>query len=97
MSVLYLFSSVKLKLIQIFKNSFLTSKYMKCISIANINWLVLFREIIAIYSENHTKPIYTLCGQNAELLILKVGGTYSYHWALKVQGSHNVQNLNGYL
>jgi hypothetical protein len=25
--------------------------------IASINWLMLFREIVAVYSENHTKPI----------------------------------------
>jgi hypothetical protein len=40
---------------------------------------MLFREIIAVYSENHTKPINTLRGQNAELLNVKVGGAYSYH------------------
>jgi hypothetical protein len=25
----------------------------------------------------------TVCGQNAELLTVKAGGTYSYHWVLK--------------
>jgi hypothetical protein len=25
------------------------------------NWLTLFKEIIAVYSENHTKPINTKC------------------------------------
>jgi hypothetical protein len=40
-------------------------------------------EVIAVYSEIHTKPINTLCGQNAELVNVKTGGTYSYHWALK--------------
>jgi hypothetical protein len=29
------------------------------------------KEIIAENSENHTKPVNTLCGQNAELLIVK--------------------------
>jgi hypothetical protein len=29
------------------------------------------------------KYIYTLCGQNAGLLDVKVGGAYSYHWDLK--------------
>jgi hypothetical protein len=29
---------------------------------------MLFKEIIAVYSENHAKHINTLCGQNAELL-----------------------------
>jgi hypothetical protein len=48
-----------------------------------INLLILFREIIGVLSENHTKPINTLCGQNAELLIIKAGGTYNYRWAIK--------------
>jgi hypothetical protein len=29
------------------------------------------------------KPINILCGQTAQLLNVKTGGTYSYHWALK--------------
>jgi hypothetical protein len=45
---------------------------------------MLFREIIAVYSENHMKPINTLCGKNAELLTVKAGGAYSYRWALQV-------------
>jgi hypothetical protein len=48
-----------------------------------ICWLVLFSEVIAVYSEDHTKPINTLCGQNAELLTVKIGGIYSYRWVLK--------------
>jgi hypothetical protein len=39
---------------------------------------MLFKEIIAVYSENRTKSIR----ENAEVLIVKAGGTYSYHWAL---------------
>jgi hypothetical protein len=39
---------------------------------------MVFKEIVALYSENHTKPMNTFCGQNAELLIVKAGGTYSY-------------------
>jgi hypothetical protein len=38
----------------------------------------LFKEIIA-----DAKSINTLCGQNVELLIVKAGGEYSYHWLLK--------------
>jgi hypothetical protein len=45
--------------------------------------LMLYREIIAVCSEIHTKHINTLCGQNVELLNVKLGGTYSNHWALK--------------
>jgi hypothetical protein len=48
-----------------------------------ISWLMLFKKIIALYSENHTKPLNTICGQNAELLNVKACGTYSYHWALE--------------
>jgi hypothetical protein len=35
------------------------------------NRLMLFREIIAVYCENHTEHINTLCGQNAEFLIVR--------------------------
>jgi hypothetical protein len=46
-----------------------------------ISLLMLFREINALYSENHTKPINTLCGQMQ--LIVKASGTYISHWDLK--------------
>jgi hypothetical protein len=54
---------------------------------------MLFREIITVHSENHTKPISTMCGQIVELLIVKVGGTYGYHWALNCK-SHAHLTLN---
>ena len=44
---------------------------------------MLYREIIAVCSQIHTKHINTLCGQNVELLNFKPGGTHSVHWALK--------------
>jgi len=44
---------------------------------------MLYREIIAVCSQIHTKHTNTLSGQNVELLNLKPGGTYSDHWALK--------------
>ena len=45
---------------------------------------MLYREIIAVCSQIHTKHINTLCGQNVELLYVKVkpGGTQSSHWTL---------------
>jgi hypothetical protein len=46
---------------------------------------MLFSEIIAVYSDNYTKLINTLLGQNAELLIIKAGGTQSCHWAVKTK------------
>jgi hypothetical protein len=39
------------------------------------NSLMLFREIIAVYCENHVGHINTLCGQNAEIFNVKAGGT----------------------
>jgi hypothetical protein len=33
---------------------------------------MLYREIIAVYSQIHTKHINTLCGQNVELLNVKL-------------------------
>jgi len=44
---------------------------------------MLYREIIAVCSQIHTKHINTLCGQNVELSNVKPGGTYSDHWAVK--------------
>jgi hypothetical protein len=55
-----------------------------------ISWLMLFRKLSLFFSENRTKNINTLCGQNAELLIVKVGGTYSYHWFLKGVAQKNI-------
>ena len=46
---------------------------------------MLYREIIAVCSQIHTKHINTLCGQNVEFLSVKPGGTYSDHWALMFQ------------
>jgi hypothetical protein len=45
----------------LFKNSVHTSKRTPNLTIAKINWLMLFKEIIAVYSENHAKPINTKC------------------------------------
>jgi hypothetical protein len=43
---------------------------------------MLFK-IITVYSENHMKPINSLCGQNAGQMIVKADCTFHYHWALK--------------
>jgi hypothetical protein len=45
----------------LFKNSVRTSKRTPHFTITKINWLTLFKEIIAVYNENHTKPISTKC------------------------------------
>jgi len=44
---------------------------------------MLYREIIAVCSEIHTKHINTLCGQKGEFLNVKPGGTYRDHWAVE--------------
>jgi hypothetical protein len=44
---------------------------------------MLYREIIAVCSEIHTKHIDTLCGQNVELLHVKPGGAYGNRRASK--------------
>ena len=44
---------------------------------------MLYREIMAVCSEIHTKHINTLCRQNVELLNFKPGGTYGDQWAVK--------------
>jgi len=38
---------------------------------------MLYREIIAVCSQIHTKHINTLCGQNVELLNVKPAGTFN--------------------
>jgi hypothetical protein len=44
--------------------------------------MLLGKEITAFF-ENRKKSIKGLRGKNADLLIMKSGGTYCYHWALK--------------
>ena len=43
---------------------------------------MLYREIIAVCSQIHTKHINTLCGKKGELLNVKAVGTFIDHWAL---------------
>jgi hypothetical protein len=43
----------------LFKNSVHTSKRTPHFKITNINWLMMFKEIIAVIRENHAEPINT--------------------------------------
>ena len=43
---------------------------------------MLYREIIAVCSDIHTKHINALCGQDVGFVNVKLGGTYSDHWDL---------------
>jgi len=40
---------------------------------------MLYREIIALCSQIHTKHINTLCGQNVEFVDVKPGDAFSDH------------------
>ena len=42
---------------------------------------MLYREIIAVCSEIHTKNMNTLCGQNEEFVNVRSGDTYTDQWA----------------
>ena len=42
------------------------------VSVIKTSQLMLYREIIAVCSQIHTKHINTLCGQNVELLNVKL-------------------------
>jgi len=53
------------------------------VSVIKTSQLMLYREIVAVCSEIHTKHINTLYGQNVEFVNVKFGGTYSDHWAFK--------------
>jgi hypothetical protein len=56
------FEPLKTKLVYIlFKNSVRTPKGTPNFTVTKINLLTLFKEIIAVYSKNHTKPINTKC------------------------------------
>ena len=53
--------------------------YIQCVprtkhsvSVIQTSQLMLYREIIAVYSQIHTEHINTLCGQNVELLNVKL-------------------------
>jgi hypothetical protein len=39
--------------------------------------------MITVYSENHTKHVSALYGQNAKLMVVKASGTYYYHYVVK--------------
>ena len=47
-------------------------KTNRCGSVIETSQLMLYREIMAVCSEIHTKHINTLCGQNVELLNVKL-------------------------
>jgi hypothetical protein len=57
----YYVKPLKPTLIQIFMTSARTAKKTLHFTITKINWLMLFKKIIPVYSENYLKPINTNC------------------------------------
>ena len=53
------------------------------VSVLKTSQLMLYRAIIALFSQIHTKHINTLCGRNVEFVSVKPGVTSSDHWAFK--------------
>jgi hypothetical protein len=50
-------------------NGIPTSQETHCVPATKPNRLMLFREIIAVYCENHTEHTNTLCGQHADVFL----------------------------
>jgi translation initiation factor IF-1 len=61
----------------IYRNSVRTSQETHHVSATKPNRVMLFGETVTVYCENHTKHTNTLCGENAEFLCVKAGGTYT--------------------
>jgi hypothetical protein len=59
----------------IFKKSVCTSKRTPHFTITKINWMSLFMEVIAVYSEDYITLI------NTALQSVKIAGTYNYHYS----------------
>jgi hypothetical protein len=55
-----------------YKDAVRTSQETHYFSITKTHRLVLFREVIAAYCENHMEHINTLCEQNVETLYIRI-------------------------
>jgi hypothetical protein len=54
----------------IYKNSVCTSQETHYVSATETNRLILFGETVAVYCENHTEHINTLCEQNCRVVLM---------------------------
>jgi hypothetical protein len=55
----------------LYKNPVRTSQETHYVSATKPNRLMMFGETVAVYCENHTEQIVTLCGENAEFFVLE--------------------------
>ena len=58
-----------------FKDSVSPIQQIHLVGLIKTDQFMLYREIITVCSDIHTKHINTLCGQNVELFDVKPGGT----------------------
>jgi len=58
-----------------FKDSVSPIQQIQLVGLIKTDQFMLYREIITVGSDIHTKHINTLCGQNVELFDVKPGGT----------------------
>jgi hypothetical protein len=63
------------------KNKVHTSQETHYVSATETDRLMLFRETVAVYCENNTEHINTLCAK-CRYFYLKAGGTYNYRYVL---------------
>jgi hypothetical protein len=54
-----------------------STKKTQRVSITNNSQLMLFREVISVFSENHKKPVHTVREQSSKLLNIKAGSIYT--------------------
>jgi hypothetical protein len=64
------------------QSSVRTSQETHYVSATKPNLLMLSREIIAVYCENHTEHISALLRRNPEFPNTRANGIYNYHCAL---------------
>src|SRR5215469_16735309 len=63
----------------VYKDPVRTAQETHSVSVIQTSQLMLYREIIAVCSQIHTKHINTLCGQNVELYIKTQSVPHSKH------------------
>jgi hypothetical protein len=61
-----------------------TSQETHYVSATETNRLMLFRETVAVYCENHTEHTQDSLWHNKNITYIQPGGAYSYHCVLKV-------------